>query len=305
MNSFSSFLNEGLIKLPRKTLQQLVGGFVYIYLAYYKDCIEEFLSGKEYHDANELLKTVLKKYNVPSIKPEDSAKVGKSDKMTKIFVIDPEDLPERYLKKLREIDKDETIFRSLNLKIKLTIDFKGMKKLEGSYAQFDPNNQQIIISIKNHYLDKSELESRVGREKCLGTVLTQAIGNLEHEFTHAIQWIILEKFHQKQIKNISDLKIPGNSPVYQDEYYNTPIEFDPWIKTEIKKFKAAEDLVKMTRFSFDKKAAIGYFTWSDSDKNVDIEKLGFTGRSEFFGALKKKSEKRWKKAVKLFYTEVA
>jgi hypothetical protein len=307
MSMFKDLLiQEGLIKLPKNVKGEMIKFFVRMYLAYYQNMIEEDLVGKQYYEAKQLADETAKEYDV-AVGESDMDKVQKFShpQILETFLLTVDDLP--YNDKLKRLYPNFVEELKLPIKIKFMLDFSTSKNPD--MADFDPNDNTIRVVMNNLKLmpfgtDLSILKSMLNKH------LRPAIGVIEHELTHAMQHIVLERFHKSQIENAFDvLKLKGMKK-YNDAYLNSQIEFDPWIKGEIAIFKSIErEMTKMSK-EYDKKLSLEFFLAAKGEKKSDFikpddfDKLMFTAPSAFFLSLKKHNVEKWKKAVKLFYQGV-
>lgn len=296
----NDILQEGLIKLPRKALSDMTKFFVKMYLAYYHDHIEEELVGKAYYEANKLADEVAREYDV-EVDEKDAKRLSRQIKET--FLINEDDLP--YSDRLKKIYPNFIEELGLPIKIKMVLDFVHTK--DDAVADFDPNDNTIRVAMTKAKL--TNLEDEESRRDALNKNLTQAIGLIEHELTHAIQHNVLSRFHQKQIANVFDVANKKNLHA-SDNYANSQIEFDPWIKGEMAVFRSLEKEMKKLNTEYDRKLSLEYFvaargaSKNDYKNSEEMEKVMFTSPSVFFLSLKKHNPEQWKKAVKLFYQKV-
>lgn len=283
-------LSEGLIKLSSKLIDKLVKTFVIKYLAWVQDKIESELEGKDYSEAKKVLNKYSQKYQV-SIEDEDIEAIGKSRTIKTKYEIELEELP--YYEKLIKLYPD---FKNMHNPI-LTLVMDFASDTGSSNGKYNPNTQTIFM-----YLKALGLLSNDNLETVMIKHLPNAVGVLEHELTHAIQFIVLSKFHDSQIGDEDSVKFDAAT---KDKYFNSQIEFDPFIKTMVAKFKAADLAMKKISPDYDRKISLEYFTGAHeklSDK--ELQKVSFMKPNEFFISIKKHDKEKWKKAVKLFYQEV-
>lgn len=289
-------LREGLIKLPQNLRGEIVKFFVRMYLAHYQDWIEEELVGKEYYEAKKLADDVANEYDV-SVGEDDIKRL--STWVKEKFVLTADDVP--YADKLKKIYPNFVEELGLPIKVTIVLDY-GHQPVANELADFDPNDNTIRIAMPNVHLAHPTTEH--GRKEALMKNLTWAVGLIDHELTHAVQHIVLSRFHKAQVSNAFDAA--GTSKFHSDDYFNSQIEFDPWIKGEAAIFKAIEKLMKKIGKEYDEKLSMEFFVGAKGDKKTDfmdqkeMTKVMFTAPSAFFLSLKKKNQDKWKKAVKLF-----
>lgn len=297
--TFKQFLKEGLIQNPPKLLKDITDFVVYTYLAYAKDKIEEHLEGKDFNTAHQLLKKVAYKHKLPLPDDKYSEKVGKATIEEHEFKLDFSDLPDRYLDKLKKLGTDVSKLHSYDHVI-AEIDLSPQSSLTSSGA-FHPATLTMSFSLKKSgmLLDDHIDIDRV--HSVLLDKLPSLIGVVDHETAHMIQFLVLRRFHEYNVK--SDYAADNLTDENSDDYYNSPVEFDPQIKSEAAYFRGVEDLSKEFDVKdYDKEKALAHFTYADGTtppKGSDLEKISYTRRSPFFAALKRKNPTQWKKAIKL------
>lgn len=297
----NEILTEGAIKVPEKQYKQMADAFVYWYMAYFQNFIENDLEGKDYSKAKNWLKAVCKKYGVDEPSDKDVELAGNSEYQAVKVPIQMEDWP--YLEKLKKFYPG---IEKLSMPpMTLRIYFKMAPAILPRKVMARYSNGKIAISIPNHYMDDAYLAQGDSRRRAILTRdLERALGNIRHELTHAVQFEILAKFHTDQIRSTNDLEVEGLSDEeLKDLYLLSPIEFDPQIKSAATMFKGIELYSKSLLNDYDRKKALGYVTGGDNKELTkdELEQIGYNVRSQFFLTLKKKDPDRWKKAVKLFY----
>jgi hypothetical protein len=300
MISFKQFLKEGMIANPPKLLKDITDFIVYVYLAYVKDNIEEHLSGKEYNEALQLLKRFVSKYKLPMPTDSWSEKAGKGGVIEHSFKLDFSDLPDRYLDKLKKLGTDISKLHEYD-EVIAELDFTPNSTIPTS-GEFNPGTLSMTFSMKhNSMLLDSENTTIDNLHQLLYNRLPFLVGIVDHETAHMVQFLVLRKFHAYNVHSLyTSGKIDDEN---RDDYYNSQVEFDPQIRSEAAYFKGVEELSKEFGLKeYDKHKALEHFTFADGTKEPrtdDLEKISFTRRSPFFGALKRKNPEKWKKAVKL------
>jgi hypothetical protein len=280
---------EGLIQLPSKLLAEISSFATYWYLCDIKNFIEEEYTGKAYSKYQQLLQTAVKRHGAQELDDDDSCSIDelvmKARPKVKKIKIDLSDMPKRYLDKLAkdhnlDIDRLYQLLRKEDLTIELY--FKAPSSLKTARAQYHPVRQSITIALDRFRDDLSlELQLTQGLDSLLGTV--------EHELTHAVQHMLLSKLDLNQITRSDDSK---------DSYFQSNIEFDPWVKTAVAQLKSA---VRQYDAS-DRKLVLDY-AFGIRDTN-ELQQAGLKSVRKFFMALRADSELRWKKAIKLTTTEL-
>jgi len=278
-------LVEGFIKLPPKLRDRMVNSFMTKYFAWLQDKIDE-LEGKEYTENKKIIDKYLLKYKI-NIDEEDTESIGGMNKIRLYYEIDVNELP--YYDKLSKLYPD---FKEMIIpKLMLVMDFKGTD-VQGKYS---PNLQIITLN-----MGPLNLANTDDLEKTLNRFLPSAIGTLEHELTHAVQYLVLRKFHSDQVGDEESVKFDGE---FRDKYLNSQIEFDPFLKVLVSRFKAVDsDMKRINRTEYDPKLSLEYYVCAkDKLSDDELEKVSFMKQNEFFDALKRRDKEKWKKAVKLFY----
>ncbi len=184
-------------------------------------------------------------------------------KVNKYRYSDPHlDLPPQY--QHDEIDDDP---RYLNLHV-VTTPFRDR-------ADYDPKTLTVTIYLATYV---EEVLGVVDDESDLEVELMKMCSIIEndvkHELMHYVQDVSLAYKHQKQNQGAKD---PNN----KKQYFLSPQEFDPTIRSEVGEFQA--------------RVQRPYTPAKIKD---------YTSRSEFFKILKKHDKKRYQLAMKKFGTEI-
>lgn len=294
--TLKQYLQEGLIKLPPKMLEDMTQFAVYWYLCLLKDQLEEKYEGREYSLLYQELRGAMSRYGITKLNDDDSEAAGKLKdsprSKSKRFLIDFRDMPKAYVEKVAakvSLTLDELYETLENKNIKLFVYFTAPKVLGSANAHYDPTPQQIVISLDRFI--KPDQKMHIS----LNFKLDRYVGVLQHELTHAIQHVLLAALHDKQTESAD-----RDSPDYSHtKYLTSPIEYDPWIKSSIAEVKSVLRLNKKLKAS----SVIAYATAASSDPaGVEDDILNQT--RAFFKTLKKKDPARWKNASKLLMVAV-
>lgn len=120
---------------------------------------------------------------------------------------------------------------------------------------------------------------------------------VDHELQHVTQDSVLRKLHPKQFIQPGDVQDPTN----QEEYFLSPVEFQPQITTAVSEFKRSLAALK-TRVDVTPAQLKGvlhsYLTGGEMPSGMLKWKPYFN--SPFFRVLYSKDRQKWKKAVKDF-----
>ena len=295
------FLNEGLIKLPPVVLKTAISFFLEKYLAYL------------YHNARECdkldetdrrvlgmgLKLIAKKHGLA---PPNSQEIIDGKARVSRTKIKLKDIPDAYLKRMVKLHLETTFIKRQSLTLTIVFNDKH-KNLEGDEeGVYMDDTGEIILSIKGLGLQFKDLEKHflAINIKEITKRIEDAIGTIEHELTHLMQHKILKFFSAKQIEGTGQNSMGRKAD--HDTYYNSQIEFDPWVKSSIRRVKS---LIDQEKKKMTPRQVFDIFTWSDGEvlhQGTGASHIGL--RSAFYKALKKKDQTKWKKAVKLLSQEV-
>lgn len=157
-------------------------------------------------------------------------------------------------------------------------------------AYIPDRNIVMIYPMSNRFISDYPNE-HFSQPSDLRTGILQIKATIEHELRHAVQYIIFDD-HPKQRNRIGD---------YNDEnYYNSPIEFDPLIGSAISDFITLWDSDIWERkqkptFEIALKKYVGAISTDPSDIFYP---------PKFFVSLRKKSFRKYKAAVKKFLIDL-
>lgn len=291
---FSFFLLEGLIKLPHDLSTRAEEIFVkqaIAFVAYHG------LQGTKGADERRYVLATIKQVaeseniDVPSL--AEIARIGRTKKLTTRLPVGQ--LAERYASQLKQkYGDDPKTSKGISvkdLKVKLTIAFTEHKKVAPERGgvhdsgRSDSRENEVIISLPHLGLKISPDGVDFNAVKIRRKIKT-GLGTLEHELTHEIQLSVLGLLHPDQVE--TEVTRHGQSEWDKaSSYYVSQIEFDPMVKSAIRRFRLNVENIdaradfKKTRDLFD--------TW--------VEK------SSFLLHLRDVSVPKWKKAIKLIWTE--
>lgn len=199
--------------------------------------------------------------------------------------LDASDLPSRYLKQA-----DLTKLK----KLKLVADFTLFDETGGEYY---PRDNVVMIYFDSLELSPAKLKKLVARPGFAGLFddrVEEMLATLEHELKHSVQELALAPVDPKQ-----------NSD--EGEYPLRPGEHDPQVKSAVRLFKQLS-----RRFGWNEQEAkkrVRVFLCddlTDAQLKLDDEKLPqWELRSRYFIAARRADMTTWKKAVKLFYQQLA
>ncbi len=267
MLSFSQFteLNEGITKIPPKVKQkaeQIVMSAalasIYDNAVKYKDKFPKYYK---------YFMKLAAKYKVKS--GSDEAVVIKS------INYDLKYLPKNYPKK--KVPRI-TIAAYVADNEKIANSSKG--------GLYNKTKKQIIINVSSLRLHKLPYKS-YDATYTLKSAVDELLTTLEHELIHSVQDQLLDIDFNKAPKSVDKNNLDVN-----DLYFLNPIEFDPWIVNSSKDFK---DNVDVLGEYYSVKELFDLFVGitPEDSKNTYSNKV-----SEFFIALKKHDEKKWRIAVR-------
>jgi hypothetical protein len=271
MKSFKEFLIEGLIKLPKKTTQEVFERVLANYLSYIKANADPIKQKKHLEVVNKLatyygvkLSSFIKKNFVFSVK------------------LDVSDLPASY--KASHDLKDLIVVVDWEGKI-------GHFESEADAAWFEKQqilafNPDRIIETLRPYTDPADIQFAVGKFKA----------DLDHEMTHVVQDLVLSKHDKSQSDTNGYLDPDIDDKELRKRYYTSKIEFDPSIKSAMMEFHHDILLSKHFKDKAKLREAIDTFVGIKSPKGSSFFKT-----NELFKTLKKADHSKWKKAVKLLY----
>jgi hypothetical protein len=297
---FSTYLTEGLIKLPSKMFDEgnsyIVSQICSYVLAEVKkiENSTDFVTKFEDH-----VKEIAKKYNAV-IKP--SRKMSHTKMVLKKCY---DDLPDKYKSAAKRYEKGLTLWIDWEKKGEFT-DKNGYFRNtdEGiigvSIAWVVRSDWKVLVSIIK---SESELKERCDR---FDDHIDKILGTFEHELTHFVQYKILPNREKQFTKNVTIAS-------KLEAYLNSKVEFDPTLRSEVRSYVRQEKENLEIKMDKSKRSTwISYFVGALKHKldpkkvtfDLPDDLIGYIKPSEFFLGLKKHSEKKWKLACKLFNQEV-
>ena len=293
---FDGFLNEGMIKLPPRVLEEALKFFNFWALAH---ILAHGLkkAGKD-EDEQQLVMLAVKKVadrlQVKMPTKQDVTKAYGARELTKRMKL-ANDVPKAYVDRISKRFGDVKGKKLLaGTEIGITIYFKK-GQLRNSRAVWDRSEESLFVSLPNCELDEVAFGDLSNYNYIfIGRKLHVVLGIIEHELTHGIQDLVLRLIHPEQAKtNGKSDKIPFEKPKSNAErnvnHHLSAIEFDPLIKSSVRQFRV---MVETERVK------------DDLAKTKELfHKFTTTDVSRFFSTLRKHDEERWKKAVKLAWGE--
>lgn len=295
-----------MIELPQKLLDE---AWDFVFETTLKRCASELehttSTEIEQHRALTLLDKVGGKLDVEDY-PSNMASADSKSKVLKI------EIPQKYLDRYRKLRGERETKLLLKRDITITVVFNpakfedmtehvgGTYYSDGRIVAIQPqalklNGEETISIVAANRSDLNKQAQEFGkRAKLMKTTL-------EHELTHLLQFVVFADFHAQQLLTTTpDDSVQKGSDEALDIYFNSPIEFDPWIKSETTKFTQLADGMSEA----EQKAAFKKFVSSDLKPSELAKTKGDKERSRFFLALKKYNEPQWKKGVKLLLTRL-
>lgn len=245
---------SGLIKIPADLLKKVIdeSHLIFLSFAYHKTRLDS--SVQKHHN---LILKMLKYYEMSPIDQHLLA-----DSFTIVF--DDSDLPEDYRKYAR--GKNSIVVK---------IDTQELK-----YYGYFREPSTICLCVTKLY---NLLRTPSCNEHEVFDAFKSIDGTIEHEITHYIQ--------KNYLHGANSTRLPGYEK-FGHEYYNSPVEFDPTIKSDLKDFATFAS-------KLDKNAindAIKYFVHANYNT-----KFVFTfPKSTFFYSLRTKNKEKYIRAVKVF-----
>lgn len=305
-------IQEGMIQLPAKLLHE-AWSFVlsetlkqcYANLEHVSTATERQISAAE---------TLLDKAAVGFDVEDFPTKLIHAPSSTKIL---PIEIPDRYLARYKKLRGERETKGLLNRKVNITVvyipagfeemtaDTLGMYYADGSVVAVQPGACKLdaegIIAIV------SSFKTLAAQAHALTLRLDKYKGTLEHELTHMLQYTVFSDFHDKQLIAFEpDNSVPKASQEAQDIYLTSPMEFDPWIKSELPNIRA---LLRRKQINGEaKRALVNKFVSADLHQG-EVNSFSYTKnedpeRSDFFISLKRNNMKNWKLAVKLLTSKL-
>lgn len=165
---------------------------------------------------------------------------------------------------------------------------------------------KFSIQIDDFYDDDPEARNNLKTDifpmdfqMALLPLVRKAIGTLEHEYAHAIQYLVIR--HKDQIKTNKGYDAIGS------EYWKSEVEFSPQIITAARNFETYIESLNFVPPSQRMKIFM-YVIGEKTFPELDIDSthtIGILNNSRtFFSTLKEKKPKAFKKAVKILYDEL-
>jgi hypothetical protein len=158
-----------------------------------------------------------------------------------------------------------------------------------SAAHWNPRLRAITIFMP---LFLRRYPSSRSHEEDLDIGLDDLKESIMHEMRHAMQWFSLMPIDKEQVRR---------KPRYEDhqnDYYSSPIEFDPMIGSNVREFIRMWNISEGTR-KYSLSQSIKEFT------GMSPSRIGTPfSVSSFFSALKKTSQRRYRIAVRKFVIEL-
>lgn len=304
-SKFNTYLNEGLIKLPPKLTDSLIGYFVYWYLAFLEGSAEASDAfDEDDRDMIQLaLERLVKKFNSKTPSASDVKKTMTNRAVFKNFPV--EDIPIQYLERIAKVKGSEALDELKSAHIKFSVSFKPHPKVtEGEEGVFYKKPAEIIISIPNMQISVGKMLQLLSmfNHAEAGRNINNMLGIIEHEISHVVQSMILFLIHPQQFSDLQSKSVTKRLTGH-DKYLAKDIEFSPWIKTSVREIKSVFEKNKAN--AQEKKDLFTKFTYGDVlSKDVSKADNKKHERSKFFKSLKRSDLEKWKKAVKLLSTEV-
>ena len=264
-------LNEGLIGIPPIMLDKIKKYIRKNMLWWARDRFKN--KTREFPELFKEFKNIVKKYNV-IIPPE------KYKSSVDVIPVDLQGMGPKYEKFSPTVEK-----------IYLYFDHKQTDT--DTRAYWWPEHTAIIIHpmaikyIKNYPSSRSHPID-------IEIAINEIIASAEHELRHMVQYIILNQ--SEQIKKKEKYKD------YGDDYFSSPIEFDPTIGSNVDEFMKNINILSRGKKSISPKNMALYvkqFVGAAPSSSFELFSV-----SPFFKALKKTSPVKYKIAVKKFITEI-
>lgn len=168
---------------------------------------------------------------------------------------------------------------------------KGQMKSAGSYVWSTANNKQSIYM--NMYIKHFEkYTDRLHDLEAFKENMNSLENTLKHELMHSVQVKMLSPTDPNQIAHADNEMYPGANET--ELYYLSQIEFDPQIISSVKAFDEMKKFHTEFEPNITDKAIFGKLTDPSKQTRGDI---GLESKN-FFKALKKYDETRWKVAIK-------
>lgn len=281
----SQILNEGVIKVPKSTLDDtmvIVGADIFSRLFAFIEDDEDSLEYKSF------LKNIMKKFEkrwgrfqLFDGHTPDQHGLGK-------VYIRMGELDKRYIRNPNDKSKIFTI--------QVAVGHTHGHNASAAYYQKSPGKpSRIAIRLP----EPSFLMGHLKNPEFLDTLFDRILGVVEHELMHAIQDMGL-----KILAGKAGAYYNADGSLKWDEYYASEIEFGPQVVTSFHEFEAllkdhsllghdiTPQIIKAMMWKFlSPEAAPAKFEDGTSWKHTDA----------FMGSLYRQDKTKWKKAVKYFY----
>jgi len=254
----TDYISEsGLIKIPRQLLDGVKNEAHLLFLSYAYHTTRLDSTVAKYHN---LILKMLEYYNLTPID---------NHLLSNEFVInfDDSDLPKSY-RKYERPDKAKTVLVKID-KVRLN-----------TYGYYLAPNTICLCTSRLYRLLR---DPKVDEDLIL-EAFKNIDGTIDHELTHFIQKNYLHPYNQKMLPDYSKIG---------DDYYNSPVEFDPTIKSDLIWF--AEVAYKLPPSQIND--AIKY--WIGSTYRIEYP----FRPSNFFRSLRKNNPDQYLKAVKIFVSK--
>lgn len=297
---FKAYITEGMIKLPASVKHEVERFFLeraLTYLAWHASEAAE--DGGDHAIIKASLKQLAQHFRMQM--PTPDKRVGQS-KLAQT-VIKLTDVPASYAERVAQVKGPEARAALDKLSFKLIVSFDGKHKLLGGEAGvFYERPPTMLISLPGSGLKASTVANwiLVGKHVEVARHLEQALGTIEHELTHGIQFMVLQQLHPKQadVEGHANAKASAATE-FDDVYHSSQLEFDPQVKSAIRAFKL-QARREGAASKQERRDLIDRFTWADTAvDNLPEPSHVPTSRSAFFSSLKRVDMKQWRKAVKL------
>jgi hypothetical protein len=304
MLSFHEYrkLEEGLIKVPPMMKRDVLVAAAYHLLDFAQNNLKEGSKNQTYAPKKveylmQAIKDVRKKFRI--MKPRKTPQVG-GGIMVYDINFDKREMPANY-----NIPKGQK-------PVSLVLDYANKVISKNAAASWNNRMRAITINMHNKaLLDVFRMKDYSKAYYQLTYMLKELSSNIEHELAHMIGDVFIAKFDpqtQYKKKNYS-LRNVSTAGAPSDDYYTSPVEFEPFIITTVNEF---QQHVETLEEIFGKEGGFGVVKKMDirdqADKFVGAKRRSGptdTYAHPFYLALKKKAPKRWKIAVAKFMKEIS
>lgn len=196
-----------------------------------------------------------------------------------ILKLEPEEMPDNY----RHLTAE-------NPEVKVLINWTGEVNTGNVLAYWGSKTQKLVVNACNVREFHHYPNSRIVPED-IAFMLRSLEESVTHELRHATQFMLLAPKDSSQIERLP------NYADYGDDYYASPLEFDPHIGSAVHEF--IEHYKMLTTYAKKSPKLALWFAQYVGAKPGAIGN-GFSA-AKFFKVLKKKDGKRYRLAVKKFY----